>query len=141
MQNKGMIRTFAIVLALVCLYHLSFTFFTKKVESDAKAYANGDVEKELAYLDSIANQPVYDFLFMKEYTYMECKSNEINFGLDLKGGMNIILEVKVSDIVKALSGNNTNPTFVEAVETAVEKEKSSTSDFITLFQSIQVPFF
>lgn len=134
MQNKGMIRTFAIVLALVCLYHLSFTFFTKKVESDAKAYANGDVEKELAYLDSIANQPVYDFLFMKEYTYMECKSNEINFGLDLKGGMNIILEVKVSDIVKALSGNNTNPTFVEAVETAVEKEKSSTSDFITLFQ-------
>ena len=134
MQNKGMIRTFAIVLALVCLYHLSFTFFTKKVESDAKAYANGDVEKELAYLDSIANQPVYDFLFMKEYTYMECKSNEINFGLDLKGGMNIILEVKVSDIVKALSGYNTNPTFVEAVETAVEKEKSSTSDFITLFQ-------
>lgn len=134
MQNKGMIRTFAIVLALVCLYHLSFTFFTKKVESDARAYANGDVEKEMAYLDSIANQPVYNFLFLKEYTYMECKSSEINFGLDLKGGMNIILEVKVSDIVKALSGYNTNPTFAKAVETAIEKEKTSTSDFITLFQ-------
>lgn len=134
MQNKGMIRTFAIVLALVCLYHLSFTYFTKKVESDAKAFANGDVEKEMAYLDSIANQPVYSFLFIKDYTYMDCKSSEINFGLDLKGGMNIVLEVKVSDIVKALSGNSTNSTFVKAVETAVEKEKSSTSDFITLFQ-------
>lgn len=134
MQNKGAVRTFAILLALVCLYQLSFTYFTKKVENQAKAYANGDLAKEQAYLDSIANEPVYNFLFLKEYTYMECKGNEINFGLDLKGGMNLILEVKVSDIVKALSGFNTDPVFNEAVASAAEREKSSTEDFITLFK-------
>lgn len=133
MQNKGAVRLFAILLALVCLYQLSFTYFTKRVENTAKAYANGDVAKEQAYLDSIANTPVYKFLGLKDYTYMECKGNEINFGLDLKGGMNLILEVKVADIVKAMSGYNTNPTFVEAVAKAEEREKSSTQDFITLF--------
>ncbi|MBP5364697.1 MAG: protein translocase subunit SecDF [Bacteroidales bacterium] len=134
MQNKGAVRLFAILLALVCLYQLSFTYFTKRVESDAKAFAKGDYAKEQAYLDSIANEPVYNFLFLKDYTYMECKGNEINFGLDLKGGMNLILEVKVSDIVKALSGFNTDPVFNEAVASAVEREKSSTKDFISLFQ-------
>lgn len=133
MQNKGAVRTFAILLALVCLYQLSFTFFTKKVESDAKEFAAGDIKKESAYLDSIANEPVYNFVWIKKYTYMECKSKEINFGLDLKGGMNLILEVKVSDVVKALSGHNTDPIFNQAVENAVEREKTSTSDFITLF--------
>ncbi len=135
MQNKGAVQTFAILLALVCLYQLSFTFFTKKVESDAKEFAAGDAKKEVAYLDSIANEPVYNFLFLKKYTYMECKGNEINFGLDLKGGMNLILEVKVSDIVKALSGFSTDPVFVQAVDNAIEREKSSTDDFITLFRS------
>lgn len=135
MQNKGFVRTFAILLALVCLYHLSFTFFTRKVENDAKAFANGDAAKETAYIDSIANEPVYNFLFLKKYTYMECKASEINFGLDLKGGMNLILEVKVSDIVKALSGHNQEPTFNQAIANAIEAEKSSTSDFITLFQN------
>lgn len=133
MQNKGAVRTFAILLALVCLYQLSFTYFTKQVEADAKVFAAGDVNKEAAYLDSIANEPVYNFLFLKKYTYMECKGNEINFGLDLKGGMNLVLEVKVSDIVKALSGFNTDPVFNEAVANAIEQEKSSTDDFISLF--------
>ncbi|MCQ2201817.1 MAG: protein translocase subunit SecDF [Bacteroidales bacterium] len=134
MQNKGAVRTFAILLALVCLYQLSFTFFTRKVENDAKAFAMGDAAKETAYIDSIANEPVYNFLWLKKYTYMECKANEINFGLDLKGGMNLILEVKVSDIVKALSGHNQDPVFNQAVANAIEREKNSTSDFITLFQ-------
>lgn len=133
MQNKGAVRTFAILLALVCLYQLSFTFFTKKVESDAKEASAGDPKVEAAYLDSIANEPVYNFLWIKKYTYLECKSKEINFGLDLKGGMNLILEVKVSDIVKALSGYNTDPIFNQAIDNAIEREKSSTSDFITLF--------
>ena len=133
MQNKGAVRAFAIILALVCLYQLSFTFFTKKVESDAKEAAAGDIKKEAAYLDSIANEPVYNFVWLKKYTYMECKGKEINFGLDLKGGMNLVLEVKVSDVVKALSGHNTDPVFNQAVENAIEQEKSSTSDFITLF--------
>lgn len=133
MQNKGAVRTFAILLALVCLYQLSFTYFTKRAESEAKAFANGDSQKEFAYLDSLANEPIYNFLFLKDYTYMECKENEINFGLDLKGGMNLILEVKVADIVKALSNNSQNPVFVDAVKRAEEKEKTSTKDFITLF--------
>lgn len=133
MQNKGAVRTFAILLALVCLYQLSFTFFTRKVESDAKEASAGDPRREAAYLDSIANEPVYNFLFIKKYSYMECKSKEINFGLDLKGGMNLILEVKVSDVVKALSGYNTDPVFNQAIDNAVEREKTSTSDFITLF--------
>lgn len=135
MQNKGAVRTFAILLALVCLYQLSFTYFTRSVESDAKAFANGDAQKEAAYLDSIANEPVYNFLFLKEYTYMECKGNEINFGLDLKGGMNLILEVKVSDIVKALSNYSTDPTFVQAMDNAIAREnEGANEDFLNIFR-------
>ncbi|MCQ2226882.1 MAG: protein translocase subunit SecDF [Bacteroidales bacterium] len=135
MQNKGAVRTFAILLALVCLYQLSFTYFTKKVESDAKTFANGDAQKESAYLDSIANEPVYNFLYLKKYTYMECKSNEINFGLDLKGGMNLILEVKVSDIVKALSNYSTDPTFTQAMDNAIAREtEGSNEDFLKVFR-------
>ncbi len=133
MQNKGAIRLFAILLAVVSLYQLSFTFFTKRTEKAAKEFAKGDSFKEFAYLDSLANETVYNFLFLKKYTYMECKENEINFGLDLKGGMNLILEVKVADIVKALSNYNNNPTFVEAIKRAEAKEKTTAKDFITLF--------
>ena len=134
MQNKGLVRVLAILMAIACLYELSFTFVTRGVESDAKEAAQGNLALENAYLDSIANEPVYNFLFLKDYTYMECKSKEINFGLDLKGGMNLILEVKVSDIIKALSGHNQDPVFNQAIANAEEREKSSTSAFITLFQ-------
>ncbi len=134
MNNKGLVQSFAILLALVCLYQLSFTFFTRRTEQQAKDFAQGDPAKEAIFLDSIRNEPVYNFFYLKKYTYGECKSNEINFGLDLKGGMNLVLEVKVSDIIRALSGFNTDPVFTQAVENAVEREKSSTDDFITLFQ-------
>ena len=133
MQNKGAIRLFAILLAIVSLYQLSFTFFTKRTEKAAKEFAKGDSAKEFAYLDSLANEPVYNFLFLKKYTYMECKENEINFGLDLKGGMNLILEVKVADIIEALSNYNNNPTFQEAIKRASAKEKTTAKDFISLF--------
>lgn len=129
MQNKGAVRIFAILLALVCLYQLSFTFVTRRVESAAQVASAGDPQAQAAYLDSVANEPVYFGL-----TYMECKNKEINFGLDLKGGMNLILEVKISDVVKALSNHNTDPVFNQAVENAAEREKTSTSDFITLFR-------
>lgn len=129
MQNKGAVRIFAILLALVCLYQLSFTFVTRRVESAAQVASAGDPKVEAAYLDSVANEPVFLGL-----TYMECKSKEINFGLDLKGGMNLILEVKISDVVKALANHNTDPVFNQAVDNAAEREKSSTSDFITLFK-------
>jgi SecD/SecF fusion protein len=130
MQNKGAIRLFAILLALVSLYQLSFTYVTKKVEKEAKESPQG----EQAYLDSVKNMPVYNFLFgLRKYTYQECKEREINFGLDLKGGMNLILEVKVSDVIRALSNYNTDPIFQKALKLAEEREKTSNKDFVTLF--------
>ncbi len=132
MQNKGAIRVFAILLALVSLYQLIFTYQTRQEENKAKEIANGDPQVEINYLDSVANEPVYNF-FGRKYTYKECKEKEINFGLDLKGGMNLILEVKVADILKALSNYNTDNTFNEALQIAEQKEKSSSEDFITLF--------
>lgn len=140
MQNKGAIRLFAILLGLVSFYQLIFTFVTQKVEKQAKEYAikvsDGDLQlaqlREAEYLDSMSNQNVLNLLVQK-YTYKECKEKEINFGLDLKGGMNLILEVKVSDIVKAMSNYNTDETFLKALRQAEIRERSSTQDFITLF--------
>ncbi|HKL72156.1 MAG TPA: protein translocase subunit SecD, partial [Marinilabiliaceae bacterium] len=144
MQNKGAIRLFAILLALVSLYQLIFTYHTRKVEKNAIEFAkmkaddptdNSEVRKyEMAYLDSIAHEPVYNFLFgARKYTYMECKTREINFGLDLKGGMNLILEVKVSDIIQALSNYSQDENFKKAIAIAEEREKNSTRDFVSLF--------
>ncbi|MBK3518402.1 protein translocase subunit SecDF [Carboxylicivirga marina] len=134
MQNKGAIRLFAILLVLVSLYQLMFTFQTRRVENVAKEIAGGDPDKEFAYLDSIKNETVYNFLWVaRKYTYQECKEREINFGLDLKGGMNLILEVKVADVVRALSNYNTDETFLKALKAAEVAEKSSSEDFIKLF--------
>lgn len=157
MQNKGAIRFFAIAFAIVCLFQLSFTFFTSKVERNAREYANNNVTVQLAkelakgdalkegllmdsiskaresyYLDSIANEPIYN-IYLRQYTYKECQEREINLGLDLKGGMNVTLEVKVADIVHALSGKSEDPVFVQALRLAKEKQKNSQADFITLF--------
>ncbi len=142
MQNKGAIRLFAILLALVSLYQLIFTFQTRRVENEAEEYAQqlaGDDpemagEYKFQYLDSMKSEVVYNFLFgLREYTYQECKEREINFGLDLKGGMNMILEVRVADIVRALSNFNQDAKFNEAINLAREREKESTRDFISLF--------
>jgi SecD/SecF fusion protein len=143
MQNKGAIRLFAILLALVSLYQLTFTYYARKVEKEALEYANirggseaslEDLRRfEVRYLDSIAHESVYNFLWLRQYTYMECKSREINFGLDLKGGMNLILEVKVSDIVQALSNYNQDENFLRAIAIAEEREKTSVRDFVALF--------
>lgn len=132
MQNKGAIQLFAILLSLVCIYHLSFTFVTRSVEKDAKEYAAGDPEKERDYLDSIGNQEVYNIL-INQYTYKECKAHEINLGLDLKGGMNVTLEVSLYDLLKVLSNNSSDPTFNKALDLAKERQSKSTKDFVTLF--------
>jgi len=111
MQSKGAVKLLAILLALVCLYQLSFTFITRGVENDAKDFAKGDEQKERSYLDSLSGKGVYN-IFVKDYTYQECKEREINLGLDLKGGMNVTLEVSVVDLVRSLAGANQNdPTF------------------------------
>jgi len=134
MQNKGAIRFFTIVLALVSVYQLLFTVFSQKVERDARELANGDVRIERSYLDSMKGEVVYNVLF-KKYTYQECKEREVNLGLDLKGGMNVILEIAVEDIIRSLVANQflTDPVFTETMTLAHEKKKDSQSDFVDLF--------
>ena len=133
MQNKGAIKTLAIIFGLIFLYQLSFTVVTKVVESKAAKYAQGDAVKENYYLDSVSNVNVYNLLF-KKYTYHDAKEREINLGLDLKGGMNVTLEVSVKDIVNALAGANANdPTFQRAMELAAERQQKNEGDFVSLF--------
>jgi SecD/SecF fusion protein len=115
MRIKGAIITLAIALSLASLYQLSFTWVTYKVEKKAQAYAKGDYAKENHYLDSISGQVVYNFLFLKKYTYKETKERALNLGLDLKGGMNVTLEVSVVDVLRALSNYSTDSTFNKAI--------------------------
>lgn len=132
MQNKGAIRLFAILFALVCLYQLSFTWVTARIEKKASDYAKGDYKKEYAYLDSVSGQVVYNLGVVK-YTFRDCQERQLNLGLDLKGGMNVVLEVSVVDILKAMSNYSTDSTFNKAIERAKILQQSSQDDFITLF--------
>ncbi len=132
MQSKGAIKFFAIILAVVCLYQLSFTVVTKIVENKAQEASAGNPQAYQAYLDSVATVGVYN-LGVKDYTYRECKERELNLGLDLKGGMNVTLEVSVVDLVKAMSNNSTDPTFNKALNDALALQKNSQKDFVTLF--------
>ena len=95
MQNKGFVRVFAILLTLVCVFYLSFSFVTRHYTSKAKEFAKGDVKVEQDYLDSLANEKVY----FGNWTLKQCREMEISLGLDLKGGMNVILEVSVPDVI------------------------------------------
>jgi len=133
MQNKGAIRMFAILLALVCLYQLTFTYVAYKVDKRAKEYAKGDKMKELVYLDSISGETVYNLLGIRKYTYKEVKELEMNLGLDLKGGMNVTLEVSVVDLIRSLSNYSKDSTFNAAIVRAQEMQKNSQDDFLTLF--------
>jgi len=157
MQNRGAIKFFAIAFALVCLYQLSFTFVTSRVETKAKEYATSEIAVQQAnklakgnealetyfmdsisksrkkyYQDSVSNIVVYD-LFVTGYTYKECKERQINLGLDLKGGMNVVLEVSIGEVVNALSGNSQDPVFRQAMTMAYQKQKNSGDGFVTLF--------
>ena len=128
MQNKGLVRILAVCLALVCAFYLSFSLVTNHYDKKAKEYAAGDAVKEYQYLDSIAAKKVWF-----GYTLKECREKEINLGLDLKGGMNVTMEVSVPDILDALSGHNETPNYKEAMAMARQKQKSSGADFVTLF--------
>ena len=133
MQNKGLISALAIALALVCIYQLSFTVASYKVKKEAREYAAGDLNKEVAYIDSVASLPKDQWGFLGN-TYKEVQTKEINLGLDLKGGMNVVLEISVEDIVRALSNYSTDKTFNEAIASAKQKQLGgSNEDFITLF--------
>ncbi|MCY1722683.1 protein translocase subunit SecDF [Prolixibacteraceae bacterium Z1-6] len=133
MQNKGAILTFAILLAAVCLFQLSFTWKSQKIQKDAIEYAQGDPEKEFNYLDSMKSEVVYNFLGLKKYTFKDVRELEMNLGLDLKGGMNVTLQVEVKDIIKAMSNYSDDETFNKAINQASELQKNSQADFVTLF--------
>ena len=130
MQNKGLIWLFITLLSLACLYQLSFTWVASNVEADAREFANGDVKVMDAYLDSVASEEVYPLL---GFTYAECKKYEVNLGLDLKGGMNVTLEVSIEDVIRALSGNSKDADFGAAMAEAKRNQKKSQDDFVTLF--------
>jgi len=129
MQNKGAIKLFAILLALVCLYQLSFTFVTRYVEKEYAELNVTDPEAAEKYIEDFR----YNFLFLKEYTYNDCKELELNLGLDLKGGMNVTLEISLQEMLRALANNSPDTTFNKAIDNASARLASSTEDFVTLF--------
>jgi len=130
MQGKGFIKFMAILLGIVCVYSLSFNFVTSKVEKDAKAYAKGDVAKEKAYLDSMATVPVYPLF---GFNYQFCKTKEINLGLDLKGGMNVTMEISLGELVKSLANNTDDVNFNKALATAQQQLNAGGKDYVSLF--------
>ncbi|WP_373057051.1 protein translocase subunit SecDF [Zunongwangia sp. H14] len=140
MQNKGLIKVFAILFGLVCLYQLSFTFITAEVEEEAEEFAVQEVGEnvedysdvrdmmEQRYLDSIGNEEV-----IAGITYNEAKDKELNKGLDLKGGINVILQISVRDILRGLADNTNDPAFNQAIAQADEAQADSQEDYIDLF--------
>ena len=126
MQNKGIVKFIAVLLILVCCFYLSFSFVTRHYES--KAAAMGE-EAGQEYLDSINNEKVY----MGIYSLKQCREMEIGLGLDLKGGMNVILEVSVPDVIDVLADHKQDAAYKKSMEEAKKEEETSQTDFISLF--------
>ncbi|MDH5604776.1 MAG: protein translocase subunit SecDF, partial [Cyclobacteriaceae bacterium] len=140
MKNKGVIVALTIIITLLCIYYLSFTMVSRNIQRDAVAYATdsetgmvSDYKKQ-DYLDSLWNLPVYN-LFGIDYTFKEIKDTELNLGLDLQGGMHVVLEISPVDVIKGLSGNNEDPTFIEALKRAGQMQKESQDSYTDLFFS------
>ncbi|MDO5759471.1 MAG: protein translocase subunit SecDF [Bacteroidota bacterium] len=158
MQNKGAIRVIAVIFALICIYQLSFTLVTKRVESRAEDYGKQMAAKEMqslkldlsdadkvaykdsiedarenAYLDSISEETVYNFLFMRKFSYKECKAREINLGLDLKGGMNVMMEVSTVDVIKSLASNPEDETITSLLNRATVLHRQNGGRYIDRF--------
>src|SRR5690554_4345381 len=130
MQNKGLIKFFAILFAILCIYQLSFTYVANKVKSDAVAFSGGDRDKELAYLDSIRKQTVY-----LGHTFEEVEAKQINKGLDLEGGINVTLQISVKDIIKGLANNSQNPVFAKAISETDKIRKPQESYLDAFFRA------
>jgi len=128
MQNKGFVKVFAVLLTLVCIFYLSFSFVTRYYNNQAVKYANGDPALESQYIDSLSTQKVW-----LGYTLKQCREMEITLGLDLKGGMNVVLELNVPDVMRSLSNNNQDPNFNKALENAYTRQATSNRDYIDLF--------
>lgn len=136
MQSKGLIKFFAILFALVCIYQLSFTFVANKVKADAKAFAGNDLTREVKYLDSIGREEVFNLGFAS-YTYNEVKDKQINKGLDLEGGINVILQISVKDILKGLSNNSQDPVFNKALADATANQKGNQTYLDAFFEAFE----
>lgn len=144
MQNKGLVTLFAILFGVVGIYQLSFTFVANKIEKEAVAHAASSIPqstpdyvskrkvREATYLDSLRDKRVYSLL-ITNFTYQEVKERELNKGLDLKGGINVILQISVKDLLKGLANNSQNPVFNKALADADEASKNSQDDYIELF--------
>ena len=128
MQNKGFITVFAVLLSLVCLFYLSFTFVTNKYYKEAKEYAATGYGSESHYLDSLSTEKVW-----LGYTLKKSRTMELNLGLDLKGGMSVIMEISVADILKSLANHNPDANFNQALANATARQATSSQDYISLF--------
>ncbi|HEY8402399.1 MAG TPA: protein translocase subunit SecDF [Cytophagaceae bacterium] len=139
MRNKTGIIVLTAIVTLLSLYFLSFSLVSRKIQRDAIAFAtdsNGEISyaKKQSYLDSIYNEPVYNFLGIKDFTYKEVKENELNLGLDLQGGMHVTLEVSPVEVLRGLAGpNKSNPNFEKALQMATERQKNAQVNYTTLF--------
>ena len=136
MQNKGLIKFFAILFALVSIYQLSFTFVSSKIKSDAKSFANGNPEKELKYLDSIGKEKVFNLGFTN-FTFNEVKDKQINKGLDLEGGINVILQISVKDVLKGLANNSKNPVFNKSLADATANMQGNKTYIDKFFEAFE----
>lgn len=128
MINKGFATLIAVCLFLACAFYLSFSVVTNHYENAAVEYAQGDAQRYNDFLDSMSTEKVWF-----GYTLKEAREKELNLGLDLKGGMNVILEVSIPDIVRSL-GNTESENFNKAIEMAQQKQLESQDDFLDLFE-------
>ena len=146
MQGKGTIRFFLIVMIAVCLYQFLLVLPTQTVEKNAERFAEQyaadfpeeeqNTQKRLAmtsFLDSMSSEVIFSLPLLKDFTYSELKSSQLNYGLDLKGGMSVILQVDLREFLRSLANDSKDPTFEEALVRATEAQKNTQSDYITLF--------
>ena len=140
MQNKGLVKLFALLFGLVSIYQLSFTFKANQIEKEAKTYAESKFQgnseaisqAEIRYLDSLSSQEVYD-IGVSQFTFKDVKEKSMNLGLDLKGGLNVILEISVKDILKGLANNSKDPAFNKALADAEEIQKDAQESYLESF--------
>jgi len=142
MQSKGVVRFFLIALTIVCLYQYLLVIPTNNIESDARAYADECAGKKpnlgwqgcyAQYLDSLSTETVFEIPLIKKFTYADLKKSQLAMGLDLKGGMSVLLQVDLRDFLKSLSGNSSDPNFAKALDRATQLQKTQQGDYITLF--------
>lgn len=137
MQNKGLIKFFAILFALVSIYQLTFTFVSNGIQNDAKAFAKGNQQKEVDYLNDLKNKNVFSLFGLVDFTYSEVSGKQINKGLDLEGGINVILQISVKDVLKGLANDTKNPIFNKSLEDAKLNQKGNQSYLDAFFEAFE----